>query len=100
MLWRRLAEVSQMPTQAKPRIEPSSRRAAAPTSASERRRGIRLLIVSVVLAAAMFAMWWLVATTNRVGNHDAGLLPLLTLATLVPAAYHLARARYLRSRRR
>jgi hypothetical protein len=59
-----------------------------------------LLIVSVVVAAAMFAMWWLVATTNREGNHDAELLPLFTLATLVPAAYHLARARYLRSRRR
>ncbi len=100
MLWGRLAEVSQMPTQAKPRIEPSSRRAAAPTSASERRRGVRLLITSVGVAAAMFAMWWLGAPTNREAHHDAELLPLLTLATLVPAAYHLAGARYLGARGR
>ena len=70
------------------------------TSADERRRGIRLLIVSVFFAGAMFTLWWLVATTNREGNHDAELLPLLTLFTLVPAAYHLILARYLRSKGR
>lgn len=70
------------------------------TSAGERRRGIRLLIVSVFFAAAMFALWWLVATTNREGHHDAQLLPLFTLFTLVPAVYHLILARYLRSRGR
>ena len=58
------------------------------------------MVVSAVIAAAMFALWWLVATTNREGTHDAELLPLFTLVTLVPAAYHLVRARYLRSRNR
>lgn len=70
------------------------------TSADERRRGIRLLVVSAVLAALMFGGWWLVATTNREGHHDAELLPLFTLFTLVPAVYHLVRARYLRSKGR
>ena len=66
------------------------------TSRDERRRGIRLLIISALLAGAMFAMWWLVATTNREGTHDAELLPLVALAALVPATYHLVLARYLR----
>jgi hypothetical protein len=70
------------------------------TSAGERRRGIRLLVISVFLAGGMFALWWLVATTNREGHHDAELLPLFTLFTLVPAAYHLLLARYLRSKGR
>ena len=79
------------PTGAHPRIR---------TSAGERRRGIRLLIISVFLAGAMFAMWWLVATTNREGHHDAELLPLVTLSTLVPAGYHLILATYLRRKGR
>jgi hypothetical protein len=58
------------------------------------------LIISALLAGAMFALWWLVATTNREGHHDAELLPLFTLFTLVPAVYHLVRARHLRSRGR
>jgi hypothetical protein len=57
-------------------------------------------MVSVLLAAAMFALWWLVATTNREGHHDAELLPLFTLFTLVPAVYHLILARYLRRKGR
>ena len=44
----------------------------------------------------MFAMWWLVATTNSEGDHDAELLPLFTLIPLIPALYHLLRARLLR----
>ena len=70
------------------------------TSVDERRRGIRLLIVSVFFAGAMFALWWLVATTNREGHHDAELLPIFTLFTLVPAAFHLVLAKYLRSKGR
>lgn len=70
------------------------------TSADEYRRGIRLLAYSVLLAALLFAGWWLVATTNREGHHNAELLPLFTLFTLVPAIYHLILARYLRSRGR
>lgn len=79
---------------------PPRRHPRVRTSADERRRGIRLLIASFFLAAAMFALWWLVANTNREGQHDAELLPLVTLATLVPAIYHLILARYLRSRGR
>lgn len=71
-----------------------------PTSADEHRQGIRLLAYGVLLAALMFAGWWLVATTNREGHHDAELLPLFTLFTVVPAIYHLILARYLRSRGR
>ncbi|HET7309978.1 MAG TPA: hypothetical protein VFJ17_01490 [Mycobacteriales bacterium] len=56
--------------------------------------------MSAFVAAAMFGLWWLVATTNREGHHDAELLPLFTLFALVPAIYHLALARYLRSRGR
>lgn len=70
------------------------------TAGEEWRRGVRLLIVSGVVAAAMFALWWLVATTNREGHHDAELLPLFTLIPLVPAIYHLMRARLLKSKRR
>lgn len=70
------------------------------TSAGEQRRGVRLLVVSAVVSAAMFILWWLVANTNREGEHDAELLPLFTLFALVPAAYHLVRARYLRARGR
>jgi hypothetical protein len=58
------------------------------------------LVVSALLAALMFAGWWLVATTNREGHHDAELLPIFTLITLVPALYHLLLARYLRRRGR
>lgn len=69
-------------------------------SAEQRHKGMRLLAISVPFAAAMFALWWLVATTNREGHHDAELLPIFTLFTLVPAVYHLLRARYLRSKGR
>jgi hypothetical protein len=62
----------------------------------ERRRGVRLLIISALVAAALFAMWWLVATSNSEGHHDAELLPLFTLIPLIPALYHLFRARLLR----
>lgn len=88
-----------MPTtlESKPTSPPDSPRRMR-TSIDEQRRGVRLLIVSVLLAGAMFALWWLVATTNREGHHDAELLPLFTLFTLVPAVYHLALAKYLRSR--
>ena len=72
----------------------------ARTSSEERRRGIRLLIASAFFAGAMFALWWLVATTNREGHHDAELLPIFTLFTLVPAVFHLVLARYLRSKGR
>jgi hypothetical protein len=90
-----------MPTTLNPRAAnpPRSHRRTR-TSAGERRRGLRLLIVSAFVAAAMFGLWWLVATTNREGHHDAELLPLFTLFALVPAIYHLALARYLRSRGR
>jgi hypothetical protein len=80
--------------------KPAAHSRPAHTSTDERRRGIRLLVVSVVVAAAMFALWWLVASTNREGHHDAELLPLFTLFALVPAIYHLIRARQLRSRGR
>lgn len=90
-----------MPTLiAKPGSQTSGPPRQQRTSASERRRGFRLLIISLFLAGTMFALWWLVATTNREGHHDAELLPLVTLATLVPATYHLLVARYLRSRGR
>jgi hypothetical protein len=59
----------------------------------ERRKGIRGLIVSAVVLAGMLALWWLVATTNSEGHHDAQLLPLFTLIPLVPALFHLYRAR-------
>lgn len=82
--------------------KPETKKTSSPhrtrSAVDERRRGIRLLIVSAVLAAAMFALWWLVATTNREGQHDAELLPLVTLFALVPAIYHLIYARYLKSR--
>ncbi len=83
-----------------PQTEPARLLRRDRTSAGERRRGIRLLIVSGLVAALMFAGWWLVATTNREGHHDAELLPLLTLFTLVPAIYHLIWARYLQSKGR
>ncbi len=70
------------------------------TSRQERRRGMRLLLISVAVAALMFGAWWLVASTNREGHHDAQLLPLVTLFTLVPAVFHLLLARYLRTRGR
>ena len=90
-----------MPTtiETKPTVRHRSHRKVR-TSAGERRRGLRLIVVSVFLAAAMFALWWLVATTNREGHHDAHLLPLFTLFTLVPAVYHLILAKYLRSKGR
>jgi hypothetical protein len=81
----------------RPRSRPAPERTASQT---QRRKGVRLLVISVPFAAAMFALWWLVATTNREGHHDAELLPIFTLFTLVPAVYHLLRARYLRSKGR
>jgi hypothetical protein len=90
-----------MPTTADKPDDTSARPTRRPRSpADEQRRGIRLLIVSAATAALMFALWWLVATTNREGHHDAELLPLLTLIPLVPAVYHLCRARVLRSKQR
>lgn len=83
-----------------PQTKPTGAHRRIRTSARERQRGIRLLILSVLLAGAMFALWWLVATTNREGHHDAELLPLFTLFTLVPAVYHLILARYLRRKGR
>lgn len=82
----------------KPDVEPFAPDRRGRTSASERRRGLRLLVMSAVVAALMFAGWWLVATTNREGHHDAELLPLFTLFVLVPAVYHLIRARYFKSK--
>lgn len=84
----------------KPETSPARAGSEERTSAGERRRGIRLLVVSAVVAALMFGGWWLVASTNREGHHDAHLLPLFTLFALVPAVYHLLRARYLRSKGR
>ena len=84
----------------KPQTRPSRRGRAPATSRSERRRGIRGLIISALVAAAMFALWWLVARTNSEGTHDAELLPIFTLIPLLPAAYHLLRARWLRARGR
>jgi hypothetical protein len=91
-----------MPTLTKPpAAKPAEpQRRTIPTSTAERRRGIRLLVVSAFVAGAMFALWWLVATTNREGDHDAELLPLFTLFTLVPAVYHLLLARHLRRKGR
>jgi hypothetical protein len=83
-----------------PRTQPTGTHRRTRTAADERRRGVRLLVISVFFAAAMFALWWLVATTNREGHHDAELLPLFTLFTLVPAGYHLIWASYLRSKGR
>ena len=62
-------------------------------------QGIRQLIISAVVLAAMLALWWLVATTNSEGHHDAHLLPLFTLIPLLPALYHLFRARFHPSKR-
>ena len=85
-----------MPTaMEKPPVKPA-RPARARTAKDEWRRGLRLLIISALVAAAMFALWWLVATTNSEGDHDAELLPLFTLIPLIPALYHLLRARTLR----
>lgn len=75
-----------------------SRASRGRSAESERRKGFHLLVASVPVAAALFALWWLVATTNSEGDHDAELLPLFTLFTLVPAVYHLLWAWYLRSR--
>jgi hypothetical protein len=69
-----------------------------PRSKVERHKAIRGFLVSIVVAGAMFALWWLVATTNKEGHHDAELLPIFTLIPLIPAIYHLARARYFRSK--
>lgn len=81
-----------MPTTMEKPAKPVSARAAE----DERRRGVRLLIISALVAAALFALWWLVATSNSEGDHDAELLPLFTLIPLIPALYHLLRARFLR----
>ena len=90
--WDWISEVRQMPTT----MEKPPKPAWAPAAQDERRRGFRLLIISALVASAMFAMWWLVATTNSEGDHDAELLPLFTLIPLIPALYHLFRARLLR----
>ena len=87
-------------TAEKPPVKPHSPTRRVRTSTDERRRGFRLLVVSVFFAAAMFTLRWLVATTNREGHHDAELLPLFTLFTLVPAVFHLLMGRYLRSKGR
>ena len=84
-------------TMDKPPVKPA-RPTRARTAKDERRRGLRLLIISALVAAAMFALWWLVATTNSEGDHDAELLPLFTLIPLIPALYHLFRARLLRAK--
>ena len=84
----------------KPKWQPTHEPRHHRTSASERRKGVRMLIISFFLAAGMFALWWLVATTNREGHHDAELLPIFTLFTLVPAIYHFILAKYLRSKGR
>jgi hypothetical protein len=74
--------------------EPTTAARPARTAKDERRKGIRQLIISAVVLAAMLVLWWLVATTNSEGHHDAHLLPLLTLIPLLPALYHLFRARF------
>ncbi len=90
--WDWMSEVRQMPTT----MEKPPKPVWAPTADDERRRGLRLLIISALVAAALFAMWWLVARSNSEGDHDAELLPLFTLIPLIPALYHLLRARFLR----
>lgn len=92
--WDRISEVRQMPTT----TEKPPKQAWAPAAEAERRRGFRLLIISAVVAAALFALWWLVARSNSEGDHDAELLPLFTLIPLIPALYHLLRARLLRAK--
>lgn len=79
-------------------IEKPAKPAWPPAADDERRRGLRLLIVSALVAAALFALWWLVARSNSEGDHDAELLPLFTLIPLIPALYHLVRARLLRAK--
>ena len=78
--------------------EPTTPARPVRTAKDERRRGLRLLIISALVATAMFALWWLVAKTNSEGDHDAELLPLFTLIPLIPALYHLFRARLLRAK--
>jgi len=65
------------------------------TVEGERRRGIVWLVVGVLVLASMFGGWWLVASTNREGQHDAELLPILALIPLLIGGYHLLRARFL-----
>jgi PhzF family phenazine biosynthesis protein len=86
-------EVSHMPTttdghEVEARMSDRMQRAT-----EERRKGVRGLVVSAVVLAGMLALWWLVATTNSEGDHDAQLLPLVTLIPLVPALFHLYRSR-------
>ncbi len=74
--------------------EPTTSARPSRTAEDEWRKGIRQLIISAVVLAVMLALWWLVATTNSEGHHDAQLLPLFTLIPLLPALYHLFRARF------
>lgn len=67
------------------------------TAEQEQRAGIRDLIIGACLLALMLGAWWLVARTNSEGDHDAELLPFLALIPLLMGAYHLVRARILRS---
>ena len=48
----------------------------------ERYKSIRLMVIGLISLAAAFGMWWLVESTNREGDHDAQLLPLLALIPL------------------
>jgi apolipoprotein N-acyltransferase len=66
---------------------------ATRTASQERRAAMRLLVVAAVVLAGMLAMWWLVESTNKEGEHDAQLLPFLTLIPLCFALVHLFRAR-------
>ena len=63
------------------------------TPAEERRSGIRLVVIGVLTVVVALGLWWLVESTNREGQHDAELLPLLALIPLLIGVFHLVRAR-------
>ena len=66
---------------------------ATRTIEGEKRAGIRWLLIGAVFLVAMFGMWWLVEETNKEGQHNAELLPLLALIPLGIGLYHLVRSR-------
>lgn len=55
---------------------------------------IRWLVIAAAVFAVMLTLWWLVSTTNSEGQHDAKLLPFVTLVPLSIALFHMLRWRW------
>lgn len=62
------------------------------TAARQHRAAVRWIIAFLVYLVFSLVMWWLVARTNSQGDHDAELLPLLSLIPLAIGLYHLHRS--------